>query len=69
MLPRLQAEEAISGANATALGTGSLDKIDAGRLSAKWTRTASGAEARAPKATPDTLAPMGIGVRQVQKAS
>jgi hypothetical protein len=64
MMPRLQAEEALLAVQVTALGTGSLKPGDARAVRDRLAR-AAGRRARAHRATPEGLAAMGIGFREV----
>jgi hypothetical protein len=65
MLPRLQAEEALLGVTATALGTGSVKSTEARATMDRLQRAADGPRRRAVPASPAQLATMGIGVREV----
>jgi hypothetical protein len=62
MMVRLQAEEQLMAVNATALGSGSVEKGDARRTLDALERTARAGRGKRPKATPPVLAAMGIGV-------
>jgi hypothetical protein len=66
MVPRLQAEEAMTGITAVALGTGSLDKSEASSLFKSLSSAATGGKRpRAKPASPHQLAMMGIGYHEV----
>jgi hypothetical protein len=67
MLPRLQAEEALLGVTATALGTGSLKSAEARSTMDRLSSAVAGGSgrSRAVPAHPGVLAEMGIGVREV----
>lgn len=66
MVPRLQAEEAMTAMTSVALGTGSLAKAEASSLLKSLSRTATGGKrTRAKPASPHQLAMMGIGYHEV----
>lgn len=64
MLPRLSAEEAIAGANRVALGSGTMAKSDARRLSSRLSALATGAPL-VRRGDPKTGLPFGIKVQTV----
>ena len=65
MLPRLDAEEALSAINNIALGTGSVKSEDAKRAMRDLEKRAGGGARHVRRAGPADLAAMGIGVRRV----
>ena len=66
MMPRLQAEETLARAEATALGAGTLEASAAGRLASELRRRARGGDGPAGRrADPAALAAIGIGVTVV----
>lgn len=75
MMPRLQAEEALLGANVVGIGTGSIEKRDRAKLWRKLARLASGKPRprRAEPLNPDPmyhaqrLAALGLNVVVQQK--
>lgn len=67
MLPKLEAEEAMSMADQVAFGTGACKPTQAREIAAGWRKHAAIAT-RPRRAQPATALPqMGIGVRQVKK--
>jgi hypothetical protein len=67
MLPRLQAEEALLVVQATALGTGSLKPGEARQVRDRLVRAAGHRRAPAQRMTPEGLAAIGIGFREVPR--
>lgn len=61
-LPRLQAEETLLGAQATALGSGAMKPADARTAHERLYRIATNGGARRQQATPSVLASMGVAV-------
>jgi hypothetical protein len=69
MLPILQAEESLARYAEIATGSGTAGQDGAKRTFNAWKRIAEqGSERRAPKATPTTLALMGVGLTIVKPA-
>jgi len=70
MMPRLQAEDSLRRAEATALGSGALEASAARRLASELQRQARGEEGlgagRLNRADPAALAAIGIGVTVVE---
>lgn len=64
MMPRIQAEETLASATAAGLGSGAMKRHEARRLAAELSRRA-GSGTRPRKADPQTLAAMGVAVREV----
>lgn len=62
MIPRIQASETLDAATAAALGSGSLKKGDARRITSSLERRANAGQSRANKPDAAMLAAMGIGV-------
>jgi hypothetical protein len=68
MLPRIDAEEAITTSNRIGVGSGTLTPEARERLTKNWERKANpGRGARAARATPEVLHAHGIGTRRVPK--
>lgn len=65
-LPKLQAEEALLAAEATALGTGSMSSSDLKAAHGRLLSAAGLGRLAKVKATPDLLAGMGIPVQIVE---
>lgn len=70
MLPRLQAEEALTARTAVALGTGSYERSDAREITDTWLQQAQAPRAGrgrpAPAASPEALSGVGIGYQVVE---
>jgi hypothetical protein len=64
MLPVLDARESITAANRHAVGSGVLEKQSRDSVTRAWSE-AAGISRSAPRATPDQLALMGIGIVKV----
>lgn len=61
MMPRIEAQETLSGINMAALAAGGGEPLDRARIFAELDRKASG-ETRAKAAGPDDLNSMGLGL-------
>ncbi|HMJ87979.1 MAG TPA: hypothetical protein VK504_32605 [Vicinamibacterales bacterium] len=70
MLPRLEAEESILAADRLGVGTRTVSRQAVKEALDRWQRTAhpahTRARARRPRATPDSLAALGIGYHIVE---
>ena len=71
MMPRLAAEESLARVEATALGTGALDRFTARRLASELRQRARGGGGptggRSGRPDPAALAAIGIGVTVVDR--
>lgn len=65
LIPQLQAEEAFAGAERVGIGTGSFKESDQKAVMRRWRDALPTTGRRASRATPRTLAALGIGFRRV----